>query len=101
MFNRLSRRELKQLLAVAAALCLLLVAWILFAPTNGAYHYFRLQSKIDETARQNQILSETNESLQSEIDRLTNDPAYLEETARTKYGLLKKNEIVYDFSNRK
>lgn len=101
MFNQLSRRELKQLLAVAVALCLLLIAWIFFSPINGAYHYFRLQSDIDTIARQNLVLSEQNEGLRAEIDKLTNDPAYLEKTARTEYGLLKKNEIVYDFGKKK
>jgi len=36
--------------------------------------------------------------IQAEIDGLQDDPEYLEEVARKEYGLLKKNERVYDFS---
>jgi cell division protein FtsB len=47
-----------------------------------------------ETAQIEQHINE----LQNEIDRLNNDPSYLEDIARKEYGLLKKNEKVYDFS---
>jgi cell division protein FtsB len=35
------------------------------------------------------------------VNRLENDPATIEEVARKKFGFLKENEILYDFSKKK
>jgi len=43
-------------------------------------------------------LEKENSALQEEINRLQNDSEYLEEVARREYGLLRKNERVFDFS---
>jgi len=51
----------------------------------------RLQEKTVE-------LEKENNDLQKEINQLQNDPDYLEKVARKEYGLLKKNERVFDFS---
>ena len=44
-------------------------------------------------------LEKENHDLRAEIDGLLNDPEYLEEIARKEYGLLRKNERVFDFSS--
>ena len=55
-----------------------------------------------KTLRQETIqLEQENTRLQAEIDLLQNDSEYLEDIARKDYGLLKKNEQVYDFSRTK
>ena len=72
--------------------------WILFAPGTGVYSLLKLRNQALELEKQTQQLLETNEALRAEIDRLKNDPVYLEQIAREKYGLLKKNERVFDFS---
>jgi len=48
---------------------------------------------------ENKNLEQRNVQLRREIDRLQNDDAYLEELARKKYGLLKKNEMVFEFKS--
>jgi cell division protein FtsB len=50
---------------------------------------------------QNEQLREANTALRQEIDKLRNDPAYLEEVARRQFGLIKKNEVIYEFPKKK
>ena len=50
--------------------------------------------------QQTEELMRSNEALKAEIERLKHDEAYLEQVAREKYGLLKKNERVFDFSGK-
>jgi len=43
-------------------------------------------------------LAEQNSALAEEIRRLKKDPAYLEDVARDEFGLIKKNEMIFDFT---
>ena len=83
-------------------LCILMGAavllWLLFAPGRGLFSLLRQRSALNELQQQTEKLQRENTELAKEIERLENDPAYLEEVARRDYGLLKKNEHVYDFS---
>lgn len=45
-----------------------------------------------------QALVKKNNALREEIKRVTTDVRYLEEVAREQHGLLKKDEMVFDFS---
>lgn len=71
--------------------------WLLFAPDWGFLHYRRLQNQIESLAMENKTLEERNAELNSEIEQLQNDDVYLEELARKKYGMLKENEMVYEY----
>jgi cell division protein FtsB len=73
--------------------------WLLFAPGTGLYSLVKLRSETARLEEQTRELVKTNEELRAEIERLKHDEAYLEQVAREKYGLLKKNERVFDFSN--
>ena len=46
-------------------------------------------------------LERDNEALRGEIERLKTDERYIEEVARQKYGMLKKDERVYEFERKK
>ncbi|PIE65424.1 MAG: hypothetical protein CSA26_03630 [Desulfobacterales bacterium] len=87
-----------RLLKIILGLVVFSILWLSFAPTTGIYHLLKLRSRAAELEDQNIELLETNRKLQAEIDRIRNDKKYLEEIARKKYGLLKKNEQVFDFS---
>ena len=50
--------------------------------------------------RKNRISGKKELTLE-EIDRLQNDPDYLEEKARKDYGMLKENETLYIFKKKK
>jgi cell division protein FtsB len=72
--------------------------WIIFAPGSGVVTLMSKRSELkklqEDTARIEQQIKE----LQKQIDLLHNDPRYLEDIARKDFGLLKKNERVFDFS---
>lgn len=72
--------------------------WLLFAPGTGVLSLFRQRAELQNLKVKNTELAQENKELQEEVERLLNDPAYLEEIARREYGLLKKNEYIYDFS---
>lgn len=74
--------------------------WIVFGP-YGVIKFYNLRNELKIINTRNQQLKEENEGLQKEIHRLTNDQAYIEEVARKKYGLIKKNEIIFEFEERK
>ena len=101
MRNKFTNRE-KKLLFYAGFFCAtLLILWIVFAPGRGALDMYRTQNELKRIQAENLRLKNENMELQEEIDRLQNDPSYLEEKARKEYGMLKKNEVLYLFGEKK
>ena len=88
-------RKMRWLLG--AAVVVLLVLWFLFAPGRGYLHYRKLHCEVESLARENSRLEAKNAELVKDIRRLKSDEAYIEDVARKKHGLLKKDEMVYDF----
>ncbi len=88
------RRFLRRLVMLVIVLGML---WIIFAPGRGLLSYRRMQNRIDTLARENKALAKHNAELRHDVDRLQHDGSYLEELARKKYGLLKKNEMVFEY----
>lgn len=104
------KRKLKQYLSppqekrfyrIVALLLTASLAWLIFAPQSGVLALLQKRAKIKTLQNKTLLLERSNEDLQKEINRLRTDPAYLEEVARREHGLLKKNEIIYDFSPQK
>ena len=56
------------------------------------------RSELEKLQKETAQIEQQIDVLQNDIDRLHNDPEYLEDVARKDFGLLKKNEKVYDFS---
>ena len=79
----------------------LALLWIVFSPGAGLLTLWRKRSELHNLEQQNVALEEENTQLQEIIDKLQNDPAYLEEVARREHNLLKKNERVFEFSSKK
>ncbi len=59
------------------------------------------RGRVQALEREQQALIKRNRELAAEIKRLQTDDAYLEELARKKYGLLRENEMVYEFGSKK
>ena len=93
--ERASRRAFG---TICAFLALSFVLWALFAPGGGLVTYFRAKGDLAEMRQKSADLTRENAELRDEIDRLKTDEAYLEKVARGKYGLLKKDERVYNFT---
>lgn len=79
-------------------LVLLSLLWILFAPGSGLLSFFTKRAELNSLEKETALLSDANNTLQNEIDRLQDDPLYLEKVARSKFDMLKENERIYDFS---
>ena len=90
-----------RLLKIIILLVVFSVAWVFFAPGTGVFSLLKVRNRALELEAQNEELLRVNTELQEEIDRLRNDDEYLERIAREKYGMLKKNEQVFDFSSSK
>ena len=96
--KKLTPLQQNRLLKVFLILVSLALLWVLLSPTTGVYGLLKLRREAARLEQQTKALQQSNEELRQEIDRLQNDPEYLERVAREKYGMLKKNEQVFDFS---
>ncbi|MBB5347135.1 septum formation initiator family protein [Desulfoprunum benzoelyticum] len=97
----LSPLQERLVVRIVAVLLAVALAWIIFAPRSGVLAYLQQRSKLHDLREKTVFLEKNNEKLEKEIDRLRDDPAYLEEVARREHGLLKKNEYIYDFSQQR
>jgi cell division protein FtsB len=75
--------------------------WILFSPQTGIWQYYRTQKELQQLQIANEELRTENKAIQEELDKLKKDKTYLEKVAREQLGLIRKNEIIYDFDKKK
>ena len=99
--QKISPIQEKKLLKITIVLVLIALLWVLFSPRAGVFALLKQRSELKELQQQTVELQKENVRLQNEIDRIQNDPVYLEEVARKDYGLVRKNELIYDFSKKK
>lgn len=91
------QQDKKMMWLLGSVVALFFLLWILFAPGRGFFHYLKLQREISTLSEENARLEARNVELTADIKRLQSDNAYLEQVAREKHGLLKKNEMVFEF----
>ncbi len=92
------RRRLRRLILLLLAAGLL---FLFLAPGRGILALLHARGRVQALEREQQALIKRNRELAAEIKRLQIDDAYLEELARKKYGLLRENEMVYEFGSKK
>jgi cell division protein FtsB len=92
-----NRQDKKMLWILGGIIVLFFLLWIVFAPGRGLLHYMKLRQEIAALTEENSRLEARNVELAEDIKRLRSDDKYLEEVARKKHGLLKKNETVFEF----
>jgi cell division protein FtsB len=85
----------KQNIFIAVALLLLfsLFFFIIFSD-RGLMDLNMLRKERDQLAEKNQLLNRENLTLSDEIDRLQNDPKYIENIARQELGMVGKDELI-------
>ena|GEM_PF-152481 len=93
-----NRPDKKTLWFLGAVIMILFLLWVMFAPGRGLFHYLQLKKEIDALAEENSRLTAKNAVLIEDINRLRSDDRYLEEVARKKHGLLRKDETVFEFA---
>ena len=95
-----SDRNKKRFISVSVIAFILVAAFLLFS-TNGIFRYYRLKKNLETIRMANEELRQENQVLKEEIDKIQNDPEYLEEVARKKFGLIKKNELIFNFRKKR
>ena len=80
-------------LALTILLLLSLLMFILFGE-NGLVDLNRLKTERDSLLQKNEALTQENLSLYREIERLKNDPEYVENVARQELGVIGKDEVI-------
>lgn len=94
----MSTGQERRFIRIVFVFLLLSILWVFFAPGAGLLSLFTKKARLNKLENETARMEEENRVLQKDIDRLLNDPAYLEKVARNKFKLLKENEKVYDFS---
>lgn len=95
---RYNQREKRALVRIFSAAALLILLFLLFAPNCGLRSYWLIQKKNKKLTQENLHLRQENLRLQEDIQRIQHDDHYLEQIAREKYNMLRKNEEVYYIS---
>ena len=97
----LSLLQRKRLRRICFGLVAAMILWILFAPGRGLYHLHQRSKYLAELEEESQKLVQQNSDINRDIERLQSDDEYLEQVAREEHGMLKDNEMVFDFSKKK
>jgi len=79
---------------------ILAVAFILFFTIfgeRGLLQIYHLNKEKQEVRLRMEAIKSDNQKLVREVDALKNDRRYLESIARKDFGMIRKNEIIYQF----
>ena len=76
---------------------LLVVSWLAFGD-RGFIYLYKMDKEREEYLDRIQKLELANKELEEEIDRLTNDREYIESTVRKELNFVKKDEVIYRFT---
>ena len=68
---------------------------------NSLTDLYQLKIKKDNLSKKNDVLKKENLSLYREIERLKNDPEYVEDVARKELGVIGKDEVIIKVKKRK
>jgi cell division protein FtsB len=86
---------MKHAVLLSLAVCLILsLMFFIISGTRGLADLNQMKNERDRIRDQNQQITQDNVTLGVEIDRLHNDPAYIESVARKDLGMIGQDEIV-------
>lgn len=101
MKRPLTQLQQKRFTRIILVFVVLGVVWLIFAPKMGFIALYKSKANVAKLEHEKALLVKENEKLQMEIDRIQDDIEYLEKLAREKHNLLKKDEVIFDFSKEK
>ena len=83
-------------------ICILapLATWLGFSD-HGFIHLYRTEMERQAYIERIRQLTEENQALLDEINRLRTDKDYIESVARKQFNMIKKNEVIYRFESEK
>ena len=91
------KKKFIKALLLGLFIILLVVSWLAFGD-RGFIYLYRMDNERQEHLERIQKLELANQELKDEIDKLRYDRDYIEATARKELGLVKKNEVIYRFT---
>ncbi len=97
---RTTLRKYKVIVITTLVTMVVLSIWIYFSP-YGLRNYLDMRARLTKVSTEINNLKQQNKALRQEIRHLRSDPAYQEEIARRNFNMLKRNEMVFDFSKPK
>ncbi|HIP40850.1 MAG TPA: septum formation initiator family protein [Desulfocapsa sulfexigens] len=94
----LSATQQKKLLRITVGIIVVTVLWVVFAPGRGIFFLRQQKKHLAELKVEQKRLSLENNQMEQDIKQLQSSKEYLEQVAREEHGMVKDNEIVFDFA---
>ena len=91
----------KNIMLVLAIMTMCLMLLFIVFGENGVTDLYKLKMEKDNLSKKNDELKKENLSLYREIERLKNDPGYVEDVARKELGVIGKDEVIIKIKKRK
>ena len=91
----------KNIMLVLAIMTMFLMLLFIVFGENSLTDLYQLKIKKDNLSKKNDLLKKENLSLYREIERLKNDPEYVEDVARKELGVIGKDEVIIKVKKRK
>ena len=86
------------MLFVAMAAASLWLFFLIFFGDNGVVELLRKRDHLTQLSSANEQLVKDNLQLYRRVDRLHNDPAYIEAVARRELGMVRPDELIFTFA---
>ena len=84
----------KNIMLVLAIMTMFLMLLFMVFGENSLTDLYQLKIKKDSLSKKNDAVKKENLSLYREIERLKNDPEYVEDVARKELGVIGKDEVI-------
>lgn len=84
----------KNIMLVLAIITMCLMLLFIVFGENGLTDLYNLKIRKDNLTKKNEEIKQKNLSLYREIERLKNDPSYVEDVARKELGVIGKDEMI-------
>ena len=84
----------KKIMLVLAIMTMCLMLLFIVFGENGLTDLYKLKMEKDNLSKKSDELKKKNISLYREIERLKNDPGYVEDVARKELGVIGKDDVI-------
>lgn len=91
----------KNIMFVLAIMTMFLMLLFIVFGENSLTDLYKLKRGKDNLSKKNEELKKENLSLYREIERLKNDPSYVEDVARKELGVIGKDEMIIKVKKKK
>ncbi|RJP86567.1 MAG: septum formation initiator family protein [Desulfobacteraceae bacterium] len=82
---------------IIGSMIIIIFFFLVIQGDNGWNELNAMKQEVQTLKAQNETLSRKNMELQQKVNRLKNDPEFLEDVARQELNVIAKDEIVFKF----